>query len=193
MSRKETNQSIVKRDIDTLLPSVRTYEESIDRLREIGYTVNDRKGNGDWLAHISFQAPLQDKATRDYKLGDGEYYTRENLTVYIEGQTKTRDSQTRSDDITSEQPVNVPYFESYEYGVTDISKINSNWRSRGASYIAEIVPRAENEKKIIADIYKTNNEVSGLIDTTELIELLPDRNGQGARISRIRRKEKRNY
>ena len=52
-------------------------------LRQIGYTVKDKKKNGDWLKHIVFQPPTADKGTRDYKIGDGGFYLRENLERVI--------------------------------------------------------------------------------------------------------------
>ena len=70
VSYKESNISMIRKDIDALLPDVNSYEELLFRLREIGYTINDKKKNGDWLKHISFCAPSHEKATRDHSLGD---------------------------------------------------------------------------------------------------------------------------
>lgn len=91
---KKTNREVIQEDIDNLLPSVDTYEELLDCLRNVGYTVSDRKKNGEWLSHISFKAPMQDSATRDYKLGDGTFYTREILTAHIEKMVAERSSVT---------------------------------------------------------------------------------------------------
>ena len=59
-------------------------------------TLSETKENGEWLAHISFQSPTQDKATREDKIGDGQFYVRENLEKYIAEQARN---------IEQEQPV----------------------------------------------------------------------------------------
>jgi len=81
---KETNAEVIKRDIDILLPEVASFDHLVYLLREMGYRVRDKKKDGDYMAHISYKAPEQGKATREDKLG--EEYTRETLTERIEKQ-----------------------------------------------------------------------------------------------------------
>lgn len=94
--KKMDNRTEIKADIDAVLPSCRNYDELLERLRELGYVIRDKKKNGEWLAHISFQSPTQDKATREDKIGDGQFYVRENLEKYIAEQARN---------IEQEQPV----------------------------------------------------------------------------------------
>ena len=162
---KGSNRDDIKRDIDALLPEVKTYDELIYRLREIGYTVNDKKKNGDWLSHISFQAPTHDKATRDSMLGDKEFYKREHLTAYI---AKSK-SPHREDNMRP--PVSVPFFEQYDYGTTELAEISEDWRRTPGN---TVVPRTESEKMVIADVRKADLEVTGLIDTTRLHQIIAE-------------------
>jgi hypothetical protein len=56
-------------------------------LKEIGYSVRDKKADGDYYAHISYKAPEHGRATREDKLG--EEYTREALTEKIKARLQT--------------------------------------------------------------------------------------------------------
>ena len=79
-----TNRRRIAGDIDRLVTEVSSYEQLLDALRAAGYEVRARKKDGGWMEHVSFKAPGQQKATRDHKLDDGGYYTREQLTRTIE-------------------------------------------------------------------------------------------------------------
>jgi hypothetical protein len=79
-----TSHETTRRDIDALLPSVKSYNELLVRLRDMGYAINAKKANGGWLKHVSFQAPGHTKATRDKALCEDGFYTRENLAAFIE-------------------------------------------------------------------------------------------------------------
>lgn len=198
-AKELSNRDIVKRDIDNLLSSCRSFEELIMRLRNMGYTVKDKKKNGDWLAHISYQPPTAEKPTREDKIGDGEFYLRENLTAYLEDrernlhyalgmevETIPQQEEAESNQQVCEDPDRIPYFERYEYGVTDISQIDIDWRKKkdvsGREYI---VPRTATEKKVITDIRRNDIEVRGLIDTASLRRLIVSQNQ--------RRKERKPY
>lgn len=172
---KLTNQQTIKRDIDTLLPSCRSYDELLSRLRGMGYRIRDKKKNGEWLAHVAFQPPTADKATREDKIGDGSFYLRENLSAYIA-------EQFAPEELEQKAPVrraDIPYFSEYEYGVTDISQIDDNWRkTRNEFGVDVVVPRKENEKKVIADVREADREVRGLIDTTALRKVIAEQGRQ---------------
>jgi hypothetical protein len=85
---KETNVSVIQRDIDMLLPDAVSFDHLVYMLREIGYRVRDKKKDGDYMTHISYTPPEKGKATREDKLG--EEYTREALTERIEEQERAR-------------------------------------------------------------------------------------------------------
>lgn len=188
--KKKTNREEIKEDIDTILPSCRSYEELLIRLRDLGYVIRDKKKNGDWLSHVAFQGPLQDKATRDDKISDDGFYTRESLTRYIEEQVKK--IKLREEELPIEAtpvilrpPVvekkkkSIPYFAHYEYGVTELAEIDDHYktiRSEDGSFRTE--ERTEAEKKVLSDVRMKDKQVRGLIDTTYLDKIIAEQKEQ---------------
>lgn len=186
------NRETVKRDIDNLLPHCLSYEELLIRLREMGYKIKDKKKNGDWLAHVSFRPPTADKATREDKIGDGEFYLRENLMAYIAEQAKTM--EVKPDVVPDQQFTHgedIPVFEQYEYGETDIDTINEEWRKeRKPDGTVDLIPRTPQERKVIRSIRDDDLEVRGLIDTNSLRRLIAEqRRGAGKRVPPKRREQ----
>lgn len=175
--RKTDNRTEIKADIDAVLPTCRSYEELIKRLRELGYSVRDKKKNGEWLSHISFQAPSNEKATREDKIGDGVFYVRENLEKYIKSQAKELV-------VEQEQEINhgdnipkksVSFIPEYIYGETELTDIDNDYKTvleESGKYCT--IKRTETEKKVIADIRVKDNEVRGLIDTTQLHKIIAE-------------------
>lgn len=169
-NRKQNNCEVIKADIDSLLPSCRSYEELIERLRELGYTIKDKKKNGEWLAHVSFQAPMQDKATREDKLGDGQFYLRENLQKFIGEQAKEIQNF-----VSQDQPLgtkDIPYHSEYIYGKTELSEINDEYKTifESGEYLTK--ERTEAEKKVLVDIRSKDMKVRRLIDTKQLKKII---------------------
>lgn len=83
----------IKVSIDRLLPKVDSYEDLIKALRKDGFEIKDKTKSGEWRKFITFKAPGQDNGTRDYKLGDGIFYTREALTDYINQRKKEAEEE----------------------------------------------------------------------------------------------------
>jgi hypothetical protein len=81
---RAANAGRIQGDIDRLVSEAGSYEQLLDMLRGMGYEIRDKNAGGGWLKNISFKAPGQGRATRDCKLGDGEYYTRASLEKTIE-------------------------------------------------------------------------------------------------------------
>lgn len=160
--KKESNRTEIKNDIDVLLPTCNSYEELLCRLHEMGYTIRDKKKNGEWLALVSFKAPQHLKATREDKLGDGVFYTRENLSKYLleKALQRTKENEVNSDEA-------VEYFDNYEYGKTDLSKINENYKKIAVGDKYEISPRSNFERKVIKDIKEKDFKIIQ-IDTSAL-------------------------
>lgn len=172
-AKKETNAEIVKRAIDSQLPYATSYEHLLQMMRELGFKVKDKKKNGDWLAHISFTPPTADKGVRDYKIGDGTTYTRENLTAIIEEQV----AEKRRGEVTkSEQPkTEIPHYEEYEYGEIDVQSINEDYRADITDDgRTKIVQRGEVEKDIIHDVKKNDRQLYETYDTTTLRRLITE-------------------
>ena len=169
-AKKLTNVEIVKQAIDSKLPYATSYEHLLSMLREMGFTVKDKKKNGDWLKHITFIPPTADKGVRDYKIGEENYYTRENLTDLIEEQNKERK---RSESLQSK--LQIPHYDEYVYGEVDVQNINEDYRADiAANGEIKIVQRGEAEQAIIRDIKESDRELYGLYDTTRLHQLIAE-------------------
>lgn len=179
LNREETNRKIVKQDIDQLLPVATSYEHLLEMLRQIGYIIKDKKKNGGWQKHVSFQPPTADKATREEKIGDGGFYIRENLERVIAEYRK-------KDRLAAEQSTELPYkeeqietqqkkplfFEEYIYGKIILDDIDEEVRTvkeRDGSF--SIVPRREVEKNIIRDVRVKDSELR-IIDTVGIEYLI---------------------
>lgn len=168
-AKKQTNIEIIKQAIDSKLPYATSYEHLLMMLREMGFKVKDKKKNGDWLAHVSFEAPTAGRAVRDYSIGEENYYTRENLTKVIDELNAER---RRSE--TLQGKLNLPYYEEYEYGTIDVQAINEDYRAERVAGGAKIVQRGEVERSIIRDVKKSDIELYGLYDTTRLHKLIAE-------------------
>lgn len=169
-AKKQTNIEIVKQAIDSKLPFATSYEHLLAMLREMGFRVKDKKKNGDWLAHVSFEPPTAERAVRDYSIGEDGYYTRENLTRVIDELNAER---RRSEALQAR--LNLPYYEEYEYGRIDVQTINEDYRAeRAAGGGFKVVQRGDAERSIIRDIKKSDIELYGLYDTTRLHRLIAE-------------------
>lgn len=178
-SKKETNRAEIKKDIDTLLSSCRSYEELLLRLQELGYIISAKKKNGDWKSHVSFQAPGHEKATREDKIGDGTFYVRENLTRYIEEKNAGLEIERIYPRREDEPKKTISYISGYEYGKTKLGDIDDNYRSvRDENGEFRTVRRTATEQKILSDIRAKDSQVRGLIDTTQLDKIITEQNNQ---------------
>ncbi|MDA8222502.1 relaxase/mobilization nuclease domain-containing protein [Desulfosporosinus sp.] len=161
---KKTNREVIKNDIDNLLPTVESFDELLDKLQGVGYKINSKKVNGDWLAHVAFKAPMHEKFTRDYKIG--ELYTREKLIERIErnsSQVISLSDNEIAEDNSKDKNQNIPVYDvvDYQYDGIVIEDISEDYRKRkvrdGQGY--EQVRRGEIEKIIILDTKKLNLEI----------------------------------
>ena len=190
-SKEETNREIVRRDIDRLLPVATSYEHMLDMLRQIGYTIKDKKKNGDWVKHISFQPPTADKATRDYKIGDGGFYLRENLERVIEEFNASRVAEKKNFERKKShapEKKNPPYFDEYIYGETVLADIDDDVRTvedtDGRRYVVE---RSETEKAVISDVRVKDSELR-LIDTSKIERIIKEQ-GDGKRKALLKKRD----
>ena len=168
-NKKETMREIIRQDIDRFIPVSNSYEHLLEMLKQIGYKINDKKRNGEWLKYISFQPPTGDKGIRDYKISDDGFYLRENLENVIAEFVKDK----KEKNIIPENPnKKMPkYFDEYIYGSTEISDIDEKVRT--AKYDKEFITieRGEVEKVIINNLKQKDNELK-LIDTAEIDRLI---------------------
>jgi hypothetical protein len=189
ISKEETNCEIVRQDIDRLLPVATSYEHLLEMLRQIGYSIKDKKKNGDWLKHIVFQPPTADKGTRDYKIGDGGFYLRENLErVIAEFQADRAEQESREEAAkTSTQKKSMPqYYEEYVYGDTIIADIDEDERTvKGQDGSFSTVKRSETERTVIRDLKVMDSELR-LLDTSKIDQAIKEKQSQRQKPSQQR-------
>ncbi|MDD3946215.1 MAG: relaxase/mobilization nuclease domain-containing protein [Clostridia bacterium] len=157
--KKESVSETIKKDIDAALPSCASYDDLLHRLREMGYSIRDKKKSGEWREHISYQPPSALKGTRENKIGDGYYYTRENLTSVIEGASREAPSVSIVSD--------VPYVEEYVYPACMTRALNDDYKAviDSASSSISVVPRSSFEKEIVTHIRKDDNYLRRISDS----------------------------
>ncbi|WP_312159407.1 relaxase/mobilization nuclease domain-containing protein [Oscillibacter sp.] len=163
--QRKRNCDLIKMDIDSFLPICSSYDELLKRLREIGYTIRAKKKNGDWLAHVSFQPPTADKATREDKIGD--FYLRENLMAFLEEQVQREEQSYETTDAPE-----IPYFADYVYGETDLASIDLDYRSVKVKDDYSVVPRTEGEKKLITSALACDAKAWDMMDMVVLSNLI---------------------
>ena len=175
--QKENNRDMIKTDIDMLLPSVRSYDELLDRLRELGYKINDKKKNSDWLKHVSFTPPIGEKPTRDSHIGvtdeEKEFYRRENLSQYIFDKFMGVGQPEIKKETAENENDGLKYFADYDYAKININDINIESRliiSPEGGY--EKIKRSPAEKDAIKIIRKIDVEIKDRIDTSRIDELI---------------------
>lgn len=178
--KRMDNKQEIKSDIDTVLPTCRSYDELLERLRELGYTIRDKKKNGEWLSHISFLAPTQERGTREDKIGDGKFYLRANLEKVISEQVSRYKEEQPSPTVNhgDNAKESVPYFPEYEYGKTTLSDIDNDFKTVYENGEYQTMERTGIEKKVISDIRVKDSEVRGLIDTTQLHKIVLEQGTQ---------------
>ncbi len=160
-----------------------------EMLRQIGYSIKDKKKNGDWLKHIVFQPPTADKGTRDYKIGDGGFYLRENLErVIAEFQADRAGQESREEAAqTSTQKKSMPqYYEEYVYGDTIIADIDEDERTvKGQDGSFSTVKRSETERTVIRDLKVMDSELR-LLDTSKIDQAIKEKQSQRQKPSQQR-------
>lgn len=119
-AKKESVRTIVKRDIDYLVPQLSTFDSLLQRLKEQGYYIRDKKKNGEWLTYITYRPPTAERGVRDYTLSSDGYYKRENLEKIFRERNKEK---------TVSENKSLKYFDDYIVGEFDPYKeLNENIR-----------------------------------------------------------------
>lgn len=181
--RRDTNITIVKADIDEVIPYARSYDHFISLLLERGYVIRSKKKSGEWLKNVTFISPVVEKGVRDSTIGAG--YSRERLTAVIEEQNRERD---RCEQL--QKKLNLPVYQAYCYGETDVQAINEDYRAyRVQDGSIRIEKRNEPEKVIICSIKESDRELYGLYDTTYIHRLLEEQRRAGKKKSTTQRRD----
>jgi len=150
----------------------------LDRLRDLGYTIRDKKKNGDWLKHVSFKPPIADKPVRDGYVGntdiERDFYKRENLTEYIEDRQAEIEAERYS--VPKDMFVGkdgVRYFETYDYASVDPQDFDDNYRAvKTDAGDYEFVPRTQIEKDTVKVIKQLDIDVKDALDLSTLNALI---------------------
>lgn len=153
-SKKETVRIIVKRDIDYWIPQVSSFESLLQRLREQGYYIRDKKKNGEWLNYITYKPPMAERGARDYTLSQDDYYKRVNLEKIIEEQSKVK-TVPKNDKIKYFDEYIVGEFDPYE----DIDEHTRLERDKQNGFYAK--RRSVVETEVIKDIKKKYGSYEG--------------------------------
>lgn len=163
---------IVREDIDMLLPHSTSYEDLLDRLRELGYKIRAKKQDGSWMAHISYQPPAFGKAVREDKIGDRGFYCRENLEAVIEKRVADKSLSYFGD---ADAVSDVPVYEDYRYSKISVQSIREDYykvRRNDGTVIQR--QRSDWQKKAIRSLKKDDLHVRTLLDTTDLWKLVAE-------------------
>lgn len=171
----KSNQEIVKHDIDMYLPFAMSYEHLLSLLREYcGYEIKDKTKNGGWREHVTFLPPTADKGVRDYHIGDGVFYLRENLEKYISEQVAEQERKVNEElekekysgkeedtkdgeNIAShgEEKGHIPFFDDYTYSNIDVKMLDERLRAvKKENGDIGYIRRGVTEKTAIKDIKK---------------------------------------
>lgn len=175
---------IIREDIENILPRCSSYEELLDRMRKLGYTIRSKRQDGSWMQHISFKAPAFDKAVREDKIGENGEYCREVLEQRIQKQLNVKAPEKISPEKSDED---LPIYRDYRYSRIKVQEINEDYYMRrfpDGTYAKK--PRSEWMKKVIRSLKKDDYHVRTLLDTTELWSLVEEQENRQSRGQKFR-------
>lgn len=175
---------IIREDIENILPRCSSYEELLDRMRKLGYTIRAKRQDGSWMQHISFKAPAFDKAVREDKIGENGEYCREVLEQRIQKQLDVKVPEKISPEKSDED---LPIYRDYRYSRIKVQEINEDYYMRrfpDGTYAKK--PRSEWMKKVIRSLKKDDYHVRTLLDTTELWALVEEQENRQSRGQKCR-------
>lgn len=174
---------IVKNDIDYFLPFSTSYEDLLSKLKSVGYEINDKKVNGDWLKHITFKPPTADKGVRDYRLGSDDYYTRENLEQVIANNVV-------ADKIIDNQDSNIAFISDYDIATTDYKKIDERYRASIDEYgNRSVAVRGRVENSLVVDIKDKSEILFTTYDTSVIAKAINNEKNKRQRRSYYREQD----
>ena len=162
---KESNRSIIRKDIDRYIPQSKDLDDLIEKLENIGYEVKNLNSKGEYLKSISFKAPSQDGFIRGKANSLGKDYTRESIIKRIEEAKRSRNEPHLDvGSVPAEKAPHPHQHIEYDYENINIDEIDEEKRKRYNKVNAtwEWVRRSELEKYVIKDVKFLNNRVDEL-------------------------------
>lgn len=173
------HSDIVKRDIDAILPRCQSYDDLLNQLRLMGYTIRAKRKDGSWLAHVSYKAPDFDRAVREDRIGDGVFYLHDNLIKYLENNKGKAVELPHSD-------AEIPFFKDFKYSKVDISQLRDDFYKVQTDSGIKVKPRTNWQRKAISSIKADDFKVRQLLDTTELHQLAAEQESLSARKQKMK-------
>lgn len=150
--KKNSLREKVRNDIDYYLNDVTCFESLIQRLREQGYVIKDKRKNGGWLKYITYIPPMAEKGVRDYTLSEDGRYTREKLEIIIAERVRNQ----REDSVIGE----LKYFDTYKVGEVKASDLDEEKRIvKSHEFGTYVIRRSVVETEIIKDLKKDFSEI----------------------------------
>lgn len=149
-----TNRKTIKIDIDNMIVSSKSFNDFIIKMENMGYEIKYLNSKGGYLKHISFKAPMHQKFTRGYSIGDE--YTRDNIIKRIEN---------KEDVLETNTSIKLVDYSIYSTNRNIIYDLNDEYRKRkNKDNSIDIVKRGSVEKYIIVDIRKLHNDINDIYD-----------------------------
>lgn len=190
-AKKVSSKEIIKSDIMTILPFVKSYDELIERLLENGYTIRYKTKTGKYYKHITFKLPFRDKGVRDYQLSEDGFFTRENLTALIEKQNKEKENDFVNWASQFEKDVETS---AIKYSLKD----NKYYRFKfNGKYLDELnekyrVIMGESEKEPLYR-FRSSDDITAIKDIKYYHELLQDESKQYWKNKKFKREDDSEY
>lgn len=162
---RESNCSVIRRDIDRFLPMSKSLSELIQNLENIGYEVKNLNSKGEDLKYISFKAPGQEKFTRGSSTTLGKEYTRESIEKRI---SERNNEQNKTDELGSGKEFKKSGYgryrkAAYRYGEIDIESIDEEHRrEHDKDNRLYLVPRSDIERYVLIDTKVLNRNVESI-------------------------------
>ena len=150
---KKNKRIDVINDMDIIIPISKSYEDFVQKMKNIGYQVLDKTKTGEWRKHISFTPPNSTKAVRDTSLNGGVGYTRLDIEKKIKKiLEQNKNAENSFDDVDFEyiEQDNDDIVEQYDYW--NVNEIDSETRSNGVS-------RGDLERLVINRVKELNQVV----------------------------------
>lgn len=157
-SKKDSHRQKIENDIDELLPYVSSYDELLNKLKNIGYDIKSKTKNGNWRKHISIRGIDGEKHLRDTSLGKENEYTRANLEKKIlknlEKKTKVAadEIQPKAKEVENKVLVNI--------NVDDIDDNYKRKKEKDKYVYKARTARTDIEKYIIKEVKNYNKELN---------------------------------
>lgn len=161
MKSKKNHVEILQEDIEKFILHSNSYDELLNNLENIGYTISSKTKKGEWRKHISFKLDDWGNSVRDTSLD--EKYHRLNLTIFFE--EKEKDIRQVNENVHISDVEDFSKSDIYVYGRIVIDDIDEEYRYRkeNKTQIYSKIKRNDLEKLIIKDTKQKNKTIDEIV------------------------------